>query len=279
MRKSGSRKKPQGYKTVIAILVAIILLQWLLIANLTKPKEKTKVLPPPKPVKVKPVVTPPSVKGKIAIVLDDWGYNEEDVALASRIRYPLTMAVLPNLAYSKQVARELHKNGFQIILHFPMEPKEKRNLEKNTILSTMKQSTVKRILRESLLDVPHAQGISNHMGSRITADKNIMGYIIQELKAQGLYFLDSYVSADSVCAQVAKQYQLKFAQRDIFLDNQDDPAYIKNQLLKLQVKARIRGSAIGIGHDRKETLAVLREVMPSMEKEGFRFVFVSDLVK
>jgi len=39
------------------------------------------------------------------------------------------------------------------------------------------------------------------------------------------------------------------------------------------------GHAIGIGHDRKVTLEVLKEVMPELDREGFKFVFVSELVK
>jgi polysaccharide deacetylase 2 family uncharacterized protein YibQ len=41
----------------------------------------------------------------------------------------------------------------------------------------------------------------------------------------------------------------------------------------------VYGQAIGIGHDRKITLEVLKEVMPSIEKEGYKFVFVSELIR
>ncbi len=50
-------------------------------------------------------------------------------------------------------------------------------------------------------------------------------------------------------------------------------------VMKLKNLSRKHGLAIGIGHDRKTTLEVLREAMPELEKEGFKFVFVSELVK
>jgi polysaccharide deacetylase 2 family uncharacterized protein YibQ len=39
------------------------------------------------------------------------------------------------------------------------------------------------------------------------------------------------------------------------------------------------GSAVGIGHDRKITLEVLRDVMPQLAKEGYKLVFVSELAQ
>ena len=72
---------------------------------------------------------------------------------------------------------------------------------------------------------------------------------------------------------------MPFVKRDIFLDNQSDAAYIKQQIYKVVARARQHGSAVGIGHDRKTTLEVLRDVMPDVVKEGYRFVYLSDLVK
>ncbi len=94
-----------------------------------------------------------------------------------------------------------------------------------------------------------------------------------------MYFLDSFVSSASVCANLAKEIVVGFARRDVFLDNVLDREYIKSQISKLKAKAATRGYAIGIGHDRRVTLEVLAEVMPEIEKEGYKFVFVSDLVK
>jgi polysaccharide deacetylase 2 family uncharacterized protein YibQ len=71
---------------------------------------------------------------------------------------------------------------------------------------------------------------------------------------------------------------LDFIRRDVFLDNKEEPAYIMNQLEKLKKKARFSKHAVGIGHDCKVTLGVLKEVMPVIENEGYKFVFVSELV-
>ena len=94
-----------------------------------------------------------------------------------------------------------------------------------------------------------------------------------------MFFLDSFVTANSVAKQIAEKKQIKFVQRDVFLDNSLDPGYIRQQISLLKQKARLKGQAVGIGHDRKITLEILKEEMPKMEKEGYKFVFVSELAR
>ncbi|MDD4938777.1 MAG: divergent polysaccharide deacetylase family protein [Candidatus Omnitrophica bacterium] len=220
-----------------------------------------------------------AIKGKIAIVLDDWGYNNDNLDTAARIKYPFTASVLPGLPYSRAVAQELNKNGVELLLHLPMEPKEKYNLEKNTIKSSMDKQSIARILERGLADIQYARGVNNHMGSKVTEDYKTIGVILSELKKRRLFFLDSLVTSQSVCQEAAQKARVGFAKRDIFLDNTDEPQYIKGQLSKLKKKARLHGSAIAIGHDRKNTLEVLEQEMPKLEKEGYKLVFVSELIK
>lgn len=225
------------------------------------------------------IKAPIKIKGRIAIVIDDWGYNLNNLYIIDQIPYPLTASVLPNLNYSREVASELRARGLELILHLPMEPYEKYRLEKNTIMASFNEATIKNIIEQDLSNIAYAKGVSNHMGSSATSDLKTMEIIFKELKARGLYFLDSLVSTKSVCFPLAKKISLGFAKRDVFLDNTQDPSYIRGQINKLKSRAKNKGWAIGIGHDRKITLETLKEVMPEMEKEGYKFVFLSELVR
>jgi len=255
-------REKRRYKIIIGLLSLVIVLQWVFIVS------RTKKMPPP--------VLP--IKGKIAIVIDDWGYNLNNVPLLDQIKYPLTVSVLPNLNYSRTVAEDARQRRLEIILHLPLQPREILRLEKDTITTSMDESAVRDILKKDLADVSYAAGVSNHMGSRATEDLRIMGIIFRELKNRRLYFLDSLVSSDSVGFDLAHKIKLGFIKRDIFLDNTETPEYIKGQIYKLKTRARVYGQAVGIGHDRRVTLEVLKEVMPQLEKEGYRFVFLSDLI-
>ena len=220
---------------------------------------------------------PKVVLGKIALVLDDWGYTLNNLKMLEEINAPVTIAVLPNLAYSRYISQRLSRLNFEIILHLPMEPKEKMSLEKKTIKTTMSEEEILRIINDSLRSLDKVKGVSNHMGSKVTSNEKTLEIILRELKKRRLFFLDSYVTASSQVKKVAAKVGIKCARRDVFLDNSNDPAYILSQLQKLKKIAREKGYAIGIGHDRKNTLVVLKEEIPKIEKEGYRFVFVSEL--
>ena len=259
--------KPKRFKITYRVLISLIIIvaALLLYTLVTRPKKIPKVSLP--------------IKGKIAIVIDDWGYNLNNLETLKKIRYPVTASILPNLSYSKALARELHKHNIEIILHLPMEPREKFRLEQDTIMVSMDDSAIRSIINRDLLNVPYAVGVSNHMGSKATEDSATIKSIFNELKKRGLYFLDSFVSSKSICAKMAGSVALPFAKRNVFLDNEENPEYIKKQLHKLIEIASRYGQAVGIGHDRKTTLEALKEVMPEIEKQGYKFVYVSQLAR
>ena len=232
------------------------------------------------PIHKKPAVKKvPFYKGRIAIVIDDWGYHLDNLSIASEIKQPLTCAVLPNLKNSSLVAQKLNTLGFEIILHWPMEPKEKYRLENNTITLSMDAGQIRDILDKDLASVVYAKGVSNHMGSAITESLRSSSMVMAEAKKRNLYFLDSFVTAKSVCWGIAKKIKIRFAKRDVFLDDRNDPEYIRGQLIKLRNLAKKQGFAIGIGHDRNITLMVLKEMLPQLESQGYKFVFVSEVAR
>ena len=265
--------KERAYKIVIVFLVALVLVMGLIMI-LNRPPEKAKIPSPPRAGKAGKIPT-----GKIAIVIDDVGYSLDNFKIIEKIKYPVTFSVLPGLSFSESAALKLSELEFQIILHLPMEPKENTRLEANTILTSMDESLIRSIINADLEALPKVIGVSNHMGSKATQDEKTMSVILDVLKNKHMFFLDSFVTADSVARQIAGRKHIKFAQRDVFLDNSLDPFYIRKQIAVLKQKARLKGQAIGIGHNRKTTLEVLWQEMPKIEKEGYKFVFVSDLAR
>jgi polysaccharide deacetylase 2 family uncharacterized protein YibQ len=212
-------------------------------------------------------------------VLDDWGYSPRNVALISQIRSPLTLAVLPHLPYSNDVARRAAACGHEVILHMPMEaldPHAPR--EPQTIRVGMSSAEIATLLDRALQSVPTAVGISNHQGSKATADRTLMEEVLRQVKHRRLYFLDSYVTKRSVCREVAQRLKVPFVQRSVFLDNEETSQAIFTQLLELAQRARRKGWAIGIGHDRPETLEALQQAIPALKQAGYTLVRVSELL-
>lgn len=217
-------------------------------------------------------------KARVALVLDDWGYNLENLEMLRKIKQPVTLSVLPNLPYSQTIAEFSRGKNIEIILHLPLESYNHSHMENDTICCNMKEDEIAEIFNEALVSVPYSRGISNHMGSRATEDKNVMSVIFGQMKKKEFFFLDSVVTKKTICRGLARKIGLKFAKRDVFLDNEDDKFYIKSQMEKLAELAKINGQAVGIGHDRQLTLEVICEEMENLEKRGITFVFLSQLV-
>ena len=271
------------YLLVILIVISALISLWVFKTLSGHKKQAPKVF---RKAKIAAQPKTVAVKGKVAIVLDDWGYNSSDLSLLFDIKRPVTVSILPNLRYSEKVAREAKHNGYETMLHLPLESRNNEISEKDTIYCCMNQDEIIRALKLSLATVPGISGVNNHQGSKATEDTRTMGIVLAELKNEKLFFLDSLTTDKSVCPATAKKIGLKYAKRDIFLDeppsklgDKEQSLYIQKQLYKLSSLAIRKGSAIGIGHDKKITLKVLRDMMPQLEKQGIKFVFMSELAQ
>ncbi len=133
------------------------------------------------------------------------------------------------------------------------------------------------MVQRDLATVPHHIGVNNHMGSKGTANAELMRIILSEIKMRRLFFLDSQTTPDSKVPEVAEQLGTPYLTRDIFLDNVDDAEAIRRQVDKVRSIAARQGHAVAIGHFRPSTLKVLGEEIPKLESEGFEVVKLSEL--
>jgi hypothetical protein len=124
-------------------------------------------------------------------------------------------------------------------------------------------------LDENLKTLPNVKGVNNHMGSRLTAESTQLYQIFSILKQRGLYFIDSRTSADSLCEPSARLFQIPFAQRDVFLDHDPTPDFIRKQINELIRIAKYNGQAVGILHPHVTTLKILQEMLPDLQKQVY----------
>jgi uncharacterized protein len=214
-----------------------------------------------------------------AIILDDFGYDFSGMERLRGMYLPVTVSILPNLGASRKTADLARAAGYEVMLHLPMAPRESARLEKNTLSPGMSSDQIRQQIEKDLDSIGLVSGVNNHMGSLATADPKLMEMVVSDLKGRGLFFVDSVTGPKSVAFRTAREMGMDAAQRDVFLDNESDPEYIKGQIRELIQKALKNGRAIGIGHDRPETLTVLKEMLPEFEKAGVSLVPVSRLVK
>ena len=241
--------------------------------------EPSDVVPVPAPV----VSKKPTAKGKrsyVAFVIDDWGYSTRNCQYLKEIRQSVTVAVLPDLPHSADVMDCAHQAGKEIMLHLPMEAHNNTDeYPPDYILKTsMSPIKVDHLLSNILDKMPLVSGVNNHMGSKATEDKSIMTTIFKQLKRRGLFFMDSRVTAKSVCAPLARQIGVPFTSRDVFLDNVNERSAIEKELAELVKIAKKRGKALAIGHDRTLTMQVIQESIPSLLEQGIELVTVKEYI-
>lgn len=216
---------------------------------------------------------------QIVIIIDDIGYDRQVAMDLCLLDSNLTFSVLPFSPYGLSIAEKLSAKGAQLMLHLPMEPVQypKVNPGPGALFSSMTPDKLLAQLRKDLNQVPGIVGVNNHMGSRLTADSDKMNQIFTILKKKELFFIDSRTSPTSQGEASARLFKLKFAQRDIFLDNSQNIPYIRGQFARLIKIARKHGTAIGIGHPYKVTLEALKIELPKL-KGKIRIVPASQLV-
>lgn len=223
----------------------------------------------------------PTGPGTVAIIVDDMGSSMQEVRDIMAIKVPVTFSLIPGLPKVKGVAAAAHSNGFQVMIHMPMEPKgyPQQRMEKNGLLLVQENDEIKRKVRSYLESVPFAVGANNHMGSQFTEDEEKMGVVLNVLKEKGLFFIDSRTSPKSVGYSLARAMGVETAARNVFLDNVQEVGAVRAQLEQLAGMARKRGNAIGICHPHRATIQALAATLPALQKEGITFVSVSELVR
>ncbi len=219
-------------------------------------------------------------KAKLAIVLDDFGYQADMATTFNEMGIPLTYAVMPYKAHSQEVANIGAKGGQDIILHLPMESISGEGAEEVTIKTGMSDQEIKNIVNKALASVPHARGVNNHQGSKATSDPRVMKDVLGILKNDGLFYVDSRTSAGSIGYKTACSMGVPTGMNELFIDNSSEVADIE---ARLQEGANLAlhsqsGYAVIIGHARPNTAKALKNMISKLKSQGIEFVFVRNVV-
>lgn len=215
---------------------------------------------------------------KIAIIIDDIGYNLPQGQIAARFPAPLTLAVLPHAPNSHSLAKLAHTHGKEIMLHAPMSTINPQPLDQGGLHQAMDRDTFIATLRANIAAIPYITGLNNHMGSALTQHQQSMNWLMQELQHQDLFFVDSRTTANSVALNTAQSFAIPSRSRDVFLDHERTTEAVDKQFQRLLRVARKEGSAIAIGHPAPVTMNYLSSQLEQLEALNVQLVNVSELI-
>lgn len=221
----------------------------------------------------------PSVRGRLAVVIDDAGRDLPSQRVYEQMGIPLTLAVMPNQVHTAEAASEWAAAGLPVIIHQPMESVSGYGMEPVVLLTSMSDMEKRQLLSNSFRQIPQAVGMNNHQGSKATTDRATMDVVMNELAHRGMFFLDSATNTTTAADSAAAAYGVRYARNELFVDNSTDVETIKSMIRQGARMAAGHGSAIIIGHCRPHTAEAFRQVVPELQAEGIRFVYVSDLLR
>jgi polysaccharide deacetylase 2 family uncharacterized protein YibQ len=247
----------------------------------------------PPPVKEQPVYPPTEVPepdkaggsenaaARVAIIIDDMGSSLAEARSLAAIKVPLTFSIIPGLRSDKDVAAFAAAQKIETMIHIPMQSKgwPERRLEANGLLVGMKEDELQERVAGFVERFPGAAGVNNHMGSEFTEHEDKMTVVLQALKKNNLFFIDSVTSPQSAGLRVAQRLGIRSARRNVFLDNEQERGYILGQLAQAVKQARKNGSAIAICHPHPATITALAAALPGLSAQGVRLVPASQLVR
>ncbi|MGE3463954.1 MAG: divergent polysaccharide deacetylase family protein, partial [Pseudomonadales bacterium] len=159
----------------------------------------------------------PSVR--LAIVIDDVGYNLSRAERILALPRELTLGLLPYAPHTLEIAERAASSGRELILHQPMEPLAGAEHEPGTLELGMSSERFAAELAASLARLPQVSGVNNHTGSLLTAHREPMEWLMRGIARHGLYFLDSRTTPDSVAESTARELAVPTITRDVFLDH------------------------------------------------------------
>jgi len=206
---------------------------------------------------------------RVAIIIDDIGYDRGLARKFMAFKVPLTFSVLPDSPFGDTLVKEIKAHGLELMLHQPMEPQEYPSVNPGpgALLSTMTADELIAQLERNLDQLPGVRGVNNHMGSQLTTESSRMYQVFSVIKKRDLYFIDSRSTADTICRPSAHMFQVPFAERDIFLDHFQEAAFMRKQFRLLAKEARKHGQAVAIAHPHRLTVKIFKEMLPELQKQ------------
>lgn len=220
---------------------------------------------------------PDSLRGRLAVCIDDGGRDLDSQRVYEQMGIPLTLAVMPNQPYTQEAAARWVAAGLPVIIHQPMESVSGAAAEKVLLLTTMDSATQRQILADSFRQIPQAVGLNNHQGSKATTDRRTMDTVMAALAARGMFFFDSATNTTTAADAAAAAAGVPYVRNQLFVDNSADVEEIKAMIRKGARMAAANGSAVIIGHCRPHTAEAFRQAVPELRRAGIEFVYLSSL--
>ena len=205
---------------------------------------------------------------KLAIIMDDISTNAQASEL-KKLSIKVTPSIFPPEKQHPKTA-ELAKEFSVYMVHLPLQALNYTNEKANTLRTGDSKEKISQRIKDIKKDFKGVKYINNHTGSGFTSDFKSTLALLDELKNSEIYFIDSLTTNKSTVLDASKKLGLKYAYRDVFLDNEQNVSKILKMINNAVAVAKKDGVAIAICHPYKSTF----EALKIAQKDAFKGVEV-----
>ena len=205
---------------------------------------------------------------KLAIIMDDISTNAQASEL-KKLSIKVTPSIFPPEKQHPKSA-ELAKEFSVYMVHLPLQALNYTNEKANTLHTGDSKEKISQHIKDIKKDFKDVKYINNHTGSGFTSDFKSTLALLDELKNSEIYFIDSLTTNKSTVLDASKKLGLKYAYRDVFLDNEQNVSKILKMINNAVAVAKKDGVAIAICHPYKSTF----EALKIAQKDAFKGVEV-----
>ena len=205
---------------------------------------------------------------KLAIIMDDISTNAQASEL-KKLSIKVTPSIFPPEKEHPKTA-ELAKEFSVYMVHLPLQALNYTNEKANTLRTGDSKEKISQRIKDIKKDFKGVKYINNHTGSGFTSDFKSTLALLAELKNSEIYFIDSLTTNKSTVLDASKKLGLKYAYRDVFLDNEQNVSKILKMINNAVAVAKKDGVAIAICHPYKSTF----EALKIAQKDAFKGVEV-----
>ncbi|EAJ6067450.1 divergent polysaccharide deacetylase family protein, partial [Campylobacter jejuni] len=198
-----------------------------------------------------------SKKPKLAIIIDDMA-NASQVRGLKALNLKLNPSFFPPDKNHSETPKLALKFDFYMV-HLPLAAINYNKPELDTLNPNDSKERIFKKIKQIKKDFKDLRYINNHTGSLFTSNEEAMRKLYEVLKNQNIFFVDSKTIGNSKANKIAKELNVPYIQRDVFLDNEDDVNYVKKQIQNAVKLAQKKGFVIAIGHPRKNTFKALEQ--------------------
>jgi len=193
-------------------------------------------------------VSPPLVgdKAVLSIMVDTRGAELEIVDKFLDLKIPFTFILDSSTPDIQLLAAKIRDSGSEVLLSMPMGTATNVDPGENAILSGLAPDEIRRRARWHMAKLEGYVGVTNHLGDKATSDATTMRSLMEELKEQGVIFVDSRTSTTSVAGAVARRAGIPAGDLEVKLDQNVSKKRIGQRLALAKMRATQWGALIAV---------------------------------